>query len=108
MKTETRHLAAAMYRLAHEIRTEEGCVTESAKTVDAVALRLDEQTICIRVLRKALEAARTCIATDRESLFDCHKSWGTGIVEDESGLRRLAEYDAVLALIDEALREANR
>lgn len=52
MKTETRHLAAALYRLAHEIRTEEGCVTAAPGTVDDAALRLDDQTIAISYLKR--------------------------------------------------------
>ena len=106
MKTETRHLSAAMYRLADEIRAEEGCVTESAETVESVALRLDEQTITIMVLKKALKSARERIATDRECLFDCHKSFKTGQVEDGPGIRGIAEYDDILSHIDAVLVEA--
>jgi hypothetical protein len=54
---------------------------------------------------EALKAARESIAADRECLFSCHVSPVSGAVEDRAGLEGLAEYDAVLALIDAALAE---
>lgn len=46
--TETRNNSAMLYALAEEIRSQEGCVTESADRVEAAAERMDTLTVTIR------------------------------------------------------------
>lgn len=101
--TETRTYSAMLYDLADEMRREEGCVTEFPEAVEEAAERLDEQTMAITVLLKAIRAARSRIESDRETLFDCHKDLATNTVTDEAGLHGLAEYDAALRVIDSAI-----
>lgn len=100
---ETRTYSAMLYDLAAEIRREKGCVTEFPEAVEEAAERLDEQTMAITVLIKAINSARSRISIDRQSLFDCHKNWETNTVTDEAGLQGLAEYDDALRLIDSAI-----
>lgn len=59
-----------------------------------------------RQLRAALESARSLIAEDRQTLFDCHRSPITGRVDDELGAEALATYDRHLSSIDAALQPA--
>lgn len=56
-------------------------------------------------VRAALRAARACIQQDRQALADSHTS-ETGL--DEDGAAGVAEYDEVLAQIDEAEAEHDR
>lgn len=50
MKTPTREYSEMLYKLAAEIRNEEGCVTESADLVEEAAERMDLLTVTIRGL----------------------------------------------------------
>ena len=49
---ETKTYSAMLYALADEMRSEEGCVTESPELVEQAATRLDEQTVTINELRR--------------------------------------------------------
>ena len=49
--TKTKHYSTMLYALADEIRSEEGCVTQSAEAVECAAERLDLQTISIAALK---------------------------------------------------------
>lgn len=55
--------SSMLYRLADEIRSEEGCVTESAEHIEEAAERLDAQTVTITGLKlisaELLAALRT-------------------------------------------------
>ena len=42
----------------------------------------------------------------RRALFDGHVNQSTGLVEDEQLLRELAELDALIATLNEALKKA--
>lgn len=43
----TREYSAMLYRLAEEVRQEDGCVTESAELIEEAAERLDTLTVTI-------------------------------------------------------------
>jgi len=57
-------------------------------------------------LLAALSVARARIDLDRETLFDCHKDFSTNTVTDDLGKSGLAEYDATLHTIDDAIGRA--
>ncbi len=48
----THELSSSLYRLASEMRREEGCTTMNPAIVEAAALRLDEQTVEINELKR--------------------------------------------------------
>lgn len=54
--TPTRELSGQLYRLASEMRREEGCTTMDPAIVEAAAMRLDEQTVQINDLQRRLRA----------------------------------------------------
>lgn len=69
----------------------------------AAEQKLAEAEADARRLREALAKARDRIAEDRKCLWDCHVRPHSGEVEDAPGLQGLAEYDEVLAAIDQAM-----
>lgn len=54
--TPTRELSGELYRLASEMRREEGCTTMDPAIVEAAAMRLDEQTVQINELQRRSRA----------------------------------------------------
>jgi hypothetical protein len=58
----------------------------------------------ISSLRTALRLARAQIAAEREALILCHGIDGVIPATDREGLAGVADLDAVLAQIDEALK----
>lgn len=57
-------------------------------------------------LLEALRVARDCILLDRTALADTHMNPVTNTVDDEDGAEGLAQYDAVLSVIDAAIAKA--
>lgn len=57
-------------------------------------------------LLAALFHARAHILLDRTSLADTHMNPVTNTVDDEHGIAGLAQYDAVLSVIDAAIAKA--
>lgn len=55
-------------------------------------------------LRTALRLARAQIAAERDDLIECHGIDGVIPASDELGLAGVADLNAVLAQIDEALK----
>lgn len=57
-------------------------------------------------LLEALHHARAHILIDRTALSDTHMNPVTNTVDDEDGIEGLAQYDAVLAVIDAVIAKA--
>lgn len=70
----------------------------------ATADLLREAASTIASLRTALRLARTQIAAERDVLIECHGIDGVIPATDREGLAGVADLDAVLAQIDEALK----
>jgi len=60
----------------------------------------------IALSNRNARAARLILQTWRCALFDGHVNQSTGLVEDEQLLRELAELDALIATLNEALKKA--
>lgn len=71
---ETREYSQMLYALADEIRDQEGCVTESAESVEEAAERLDAQTVTIKALIGALDNCRMLASQNRK------KDWAVTIL----------------------------
>lgn len=56
----------------------------------------------IERLRAAVTALASLVQRDRVALYQAHQL-PSGMVDDDDGKRELAEYDAALALADDAL-----
>ena len=106
-KTPIRHYSAMLYALADEIRSEEGCVTQSAEAVSSAAERLDTQKVTIDALCSVLRRTRSVIDEDREATWCCHVNTNTGKIDDQLGLNAIANYDEILRQIDQALEAAS-
>lgn len=70
----------------------------------ATANLLREAASTISSLRTALRLARAQIAAERDDLIECHGIDGVIPASDELGLSGVADLNAVLAQIDEALK----
>ena len=70
----------------------------------ATADLLRDAAHTIGSLRTALRLARAQIAAERDDLIECHGIDGVIPAEDREGLAGVADLDAVLAQIDEALK----
>lgn len=70
----------------------------------ATADLLREAASTITSLRTALKLARAQIAAERDDLIECHGIGGVIPDSDELGLAGVADLNAVLAQIDEALK----
>ena len=70
----------------------------------ATASLLRDTANTITSLRTALKLARAQIAVERDDLIECHGIDGVIPAEDREGLAGVADLDAVLAQIDEALK----
>jgi hypothetical protein len=57
----------------------------------------------VSLLLHAARVARSHISSDRESLYQCECDPVRGAVVDQLGLEAIAEYDDVLALLDNAI-----
>lgn len=63
-----------------------------------------EAASTITSLRTALKLARAQIAAERDDLIECHGIGGVIPDSDREGLAGVADLNAVLAQIDEALK----
>lgn len=76
--------------------------SECGQIIAANLLREAARTISS--LRTALRLARAQIAAERDALILCHGIDGVIPATDREGLAGVADLDAVLAQIDEALK----
>lgn len=70
----------------------------------ATADLMREAASTITSLRTALKLARAQIAAERDDLIECHGIGGVIPDSDREGLAGVADLNAVLAQIDEALK----
>jgi hypothetical protein len=82
--------------LAAQTRSEAGDI--------ATANLLRDTASTITSLRTALRLARAEIAAERDDLIECHGIDGVIPDSDREGLAGVADLNAVLAQIDEALK----